>query len=158
MTDERTPRDLETRDAEYDDSDNWVPPDNLPTPNPVEGWHFRWVRAAQLGQADNTNVSKRMREGYVPVKAADVPELMLVSDLDGRFGNQGGVEVGGLVLCKVPAEKLAARERYHANKANQQMAGVDHSLLRENDPRMPMDKLGDVIERTSRTSNFGTGE
>ena len=63
-----------------------------------------------MGQSDNTNVSRSMREGWMPVKAEDHPELELVSDLDSRF--VGNVEVGGLLLCKAPAEKMQARTEH----------------------------------------------
>jgi hypothetical protein len=103
-----------------------------------------------MNNADNTNVSRQMREGYVAVKAEDHPELMLFSDQDGRF--KGNVEVGGLLLCKIPVEVAKQREAYYGNMAQQQMESVDNNLMRENDPRMPLLKP----ERSSRTT-FGRG-
>jgi hypothetical protein len=37
----------------------------------------RWIATHVLGEAQNTNVSTQMREGWEPVKAVDHPELML---------------------------------------------------------------------------------
>jgi hypothetical protein len=55
-------------------------------------------------QPDNTNVSKRFREGWEPVRAEDHPELQIMSDHKSEWGEKGGIEVGGLLLCKAPEE------------------------------------------------------
>ena len=146
---DRTPRDLETRDHEYRPT-SWKPPSILPDPKPEPGYVYRWVRPSMMNNADNTNVSKQLREGYVPVRAEDHPELMLYSNQDGRF--KGNVEVGGLLLCKIPEHMAKQREAYYGNMAQQQMESVDNNLMRENDPRMPLLKP----ERSSRTT-FGRG-
>ena len=146
---DRTPRDLETRDQEYRPT-SWKPPSILPDPKPEPGYVYRWVRTSMMNNADNTNVSKQLREGYVPVRAEDHPELMLYSNQDGRF--KGNVEVGGLLLCKIPEHMAKQREAYYRNMAQQQMESVDNNLMRENDPRMPLLKP----ERSSRTT-FGRG-
>ena len=122
----------------------------LPTPEPRDGLKFRWVRTASLGQADMTNVSRRFREGYVPVKATDFPELKIMSDLDSRFPEN--VEVGGLLLCSIPADLAEDRTYGQAEDANAQMDAVDRNYLRESDPRMPVLRP----ERSSRTT-FGKG-
>ena len=146
MAEERTPRSGDDRQVEERKSDSWVPPSVLPTPAPQDGWVFRWVRTSTLGNADNTNVSQKFREGWEPVRAEDHPELMLESDINSRF--QGNVEVGGLLLCKAPEAKMAARTKHFQQVADQQMASVDNNYLRENDPRMPMLQP----ERSSRTT------
>ena len=89
-----------------------------------------------------------MREGWVPVKSDDHPEMQVMSDLNSRF--VGNIEVGGLLLCKAPQEEMDKRQEYYQQVAAQQMESVDNSFLRENDPRMPMLKP----DRTTRTS-FG---
>ena len=81
MATERTPRENDTRKEEqYRSDDSWSPASILPTPKEQDGWTFRWIRTSILGQSDNTNVSRSMREGWIPVKAEDHPELELVSD------------------------------------------------------------------------------
>jgi hypothetical protein len=55
----------------------YTPSSALPDPTPEPGYVYRWIATHVLGQADPTNVSKKMREGWEPVKAADHPELML---------------------------------------------------------------------------------
>jgi hypothetical protein len=103
-----------------------------------------------VGQSDNTNVSMKFREGWVPVKAEDHPELHVMNDHDSKF--PGNIEIGGLLLCKAPEEVAQARNRHYEDLAAQQMQSVDQGFMRENDPRMPVLKP----ERTSRTT-FGRG-
>jgi hypothetical protein len=146
---DRTPRTMTSRDAEARE-EAWKPQGMLPVPEPRDGLKFRWVRTASLGNADMTNVSRRFREGYVPVKASEFPELQVLSDVDSRFPEN--IEVGGLLLCSIPAEKATKRTLAQANIAQAQMAAVDQNYLRESDPRMPVLKP----ERSSRTS-FGRG-
>ena len=114
-------------------------------PTPIKGWAFRWIRTSSLGQADNTNVSQKMREGWIPVKAEDHPELKVMSDVDSKF--KGNVEVGGLLLCKIPEEEITKRANYYSNLAQNQMDAVDNSFLREENPVMPL-----IKDRSSRTT------
>jgi len=109
---------------------------------------FRWVRTSTLGHADNTNVSQKFREGWVPVKAEDHPELEVMSDIDSRF--QGNIEIGGLLLCKQPEANAEAREAHYQQVADSQMESVDNNFLKQNDPRMPVLNP----ERSTRTT-FG---
>jgi hypothetical protein len=146
----RTLRDKETREAEKREQ-SWKPSSLLPVPLPQPGYAFRWIRTSSFGTPDNKNVSSRIREGWEPVKAADHPELQIMSDRDSRFPD--GVEVGGLLLCKTAVENVTARTKYYEKRAADQMSSVDNNYLRENDPRMPLLRP----ERKSRTT-FGSGE
>jgi len=139
----RTPRDLAARDK----TTRYVyqPASALPDPTPEPGYAFRWVATHLLGQADPTNVSKKMREGWEPVKVEDHPELRMVGT------TSGNVEIGGLMLCKIPVEMARARDEYYANQSQAQMQSVDNNYMRDNDPRMPLFK-------ESRTKvSFGKG-
>ena len=138
------------RQAEARPTDSWMPQSSLPVPEPKDGWVFRWIRTSSLGRTDNTNVSRQFREGWEPVKAEDHPELKIMSDHNSQF--KGNVEVGGLLLCKAPAEKMESRKKYFQELADRQIEGVDRSFLRENDPRMPLLNP----ERSTRTT-FGRG-
>jgi len=99
MSEERTPRTNTTRTVEQRPTDSWKPASILPDPKPQDGYVFRWIKTALLGQSDNTHVSKMFREGWEPVRAEDHPELMLESDIGSQF--KGNIEVGGLLLCKL---------------------------------------------------------
>lgn len=148
MAEQRTKRASEAREVGTRKSDSWKPASVLPTPEPQDGWVFRWVRTSTLGKADNTNVSQKFREGWEPVRSEDHPELEVMSDIDSRF--EGNIEIGGLLLCKAPAEQMQQRQDYYSQVAEGQMESVDNNFLRENDPRMPVLKP----ERSSRTT-FG---
>ena len=145
---ERKPRETETRDS-VEREKSWEPPQVLPDPKPQDGYVFRWIRTAILGNVDNVNASKRFREGWEPVRAEDHPELMLETDRDSKF--KGNIEVGGLLLCKTSKENVDARNQYYAEMSKRQIDSVDHNYMRESDPRMP--KLNE-----SRSSvSFGGG-
>jgi hypothetical protein len=145
---DRTPREMEARTTETRPA-AWAPPDLLPEPRPEPGFTFRWIRTSSMGEADPTNVSRQFREGWVPVRAEDHPELMLMANPTTRF--VGNVEVGGLLLCKIPASTLQQRADYYANLTAQQMHSVDNNFMRESDNRMPLFR-----ERNSKTT-FGRG-
>jgi hypothetical protein len=148
---ERTPRSHETRTEDVrEQSDSWVPSSILPTPDPQDGWVFRWVRTSVLGQSDNPNVSQKFRDGWIPVRAEDHPELKIQTDINSQF--KGNLEVGGLLLCKAPKEKMDARNKHYQDLAQKQMESVDNNYMRENDPRMPLLRP----EKSTRTT-FGKG-
>lgn len=115
---------------------SWKPPNLLPDPNPREGVVYRWVRTSTMGISDATNVSTRMREGWEPVPAEEVPELQIMSDKNSRF--PGNVEVGGLLLCRNSVENSNDRRRYYEGVAQNQIRAMDQALMRESDPRMPL--------------------
>ena len=133
----RKPRELETRETETR-SKTWEPASTLPDPAPQDGWVFRWIRTSMVGSPDNTNVSKRRREGWEPVRAEDHPELQIMSDHKSEWGEKGNIEVGGLLLCKAPEEVVEQRREYFKKHADSQMQAVDNNYMRENDPRMPV--------------------
>ncbi len=143
----RTPRDLTSREKTA--RAVYVPPSALPDPTPEPGYVYRWVATHVMGQSDPTNVSKKMREGWEPVKAADHPELMLMAD------KNGNVEIGGLMLCKMAKEQAQARDEYYAKQAQAQMDSVDNHFMRNNDPRMPL--FSDRKSTTTSGRGFGSG-
>jgi hypothetical protein len=147
--DTRQPREIDTRET-YERPKQWAPASALPEIKPIPGWKFRWVRVSMVGQADPTNVSKRMREGWEPVKATDHPELKLYADQNPRFTDS--VEIGGLILCKTPEEFVEQRSRYYSQQTQSQTDAVDNSFMKENDARMPLFK-----DKRSTTS-FGNGK
>jgi hypothetical protein len=133
----RTDRELQSRErTSRSNNYSYKPASQLPDPNPQDGYTFRWVRTAIMGQSDSRNVSTQRRDGYEPVRAEDHPELML--SMDHHSGASGNVEIGGLMLCKAPTEKIEARQAYYEDVNNQQIRSVDNSFMRENDPRMPL--------------------
>jgi len=148
MAENRTPRDITSREktARY----VYTPSSALPDPTPEPGYVYRWVATHVLGQSEPTNVSRKMRDGWEPVKAADHPELMITG-----HAVTGNVEVGGLMLCKMPEERMQAMAAYYEKQASNQMESVDNHLMRNNDPRMPL--FAERKSTISRGSGFGTG-
>jgi len=55
------------------------------------------------------------------------------------------VEIGGLLLCKMPEERVKQRRAYYDNMNKAQMDGVDNSFLRERDGRSNMDMFTEKI-------------
>jgi hypothetical protein len=145
---ERTKREVETREATSRKKE-WQPADLLPSPNPIEGYSFRWVRKSIMGESDPTNTSRSFREGWEPCRLDDHPELAL--SVDAGTQNSGLVEIGGLLLCKMPVEMVEQRNAYYRRRADADAESVDAALMRENDARMPLFK-------ESKTSvSFGKG-
>jgi hypothetical protein len=102
-----------------------------------------------LGSGDPSNISSKLREGYEPCKEEDYPELMMHASTDGRF--KGNIEIGGLVLCRIPAEFMDQRDAHFAKINKAQMESVDNTYMKDNDPRMSK-----FAERSSKVT-FGTG-
>jgi len=145
----RLSRELDSRVMTMARPTEWRPPDVLPAPEPRPGWSHRWVRISMLGAADPSNISSKFREGYEPCRAEDYPELMMHETQDGRF--KGNIEVGGLLLCRIPEEFISQRDAYFAKQTKAQMDSVDNTFMRDNDPRMQK-----FSERKSEV-RFGSG-
>ena len=144
----RAPREADSRTVSYRPQ-SWRAPEALPNPDHRPGWKHRWVRLSTLGEADPGNISSKLREGYEPCKAEEYPELMMHATTEGRF--QGGIEMGGLLLCRIPEEFMEQRADYYANQNKAQVNSVDNNFLRDSDPRMPL-----FSEKQTKVT-FGSG-
>jgi hypothetical protein len=114
---------------------------------------YRWLRTSFLGMEDPSNMSKKMREGWEPVSSKEHPELAMYQDPRFRSDTSTLVEVGGLILARLPKERAEARRQYYADLTNQQMQSVDQQLANEQtDSRMPI-----FNNRTTKVSRFGRG-
>lgn len=148
MAENRLDRELNTREK-VTRKRSWRRPETLPTPEPQDGWGFKWVRVATRGNPDPTNVTSKLREGWEPVRASDHPEIELAIVENERF--KDNIVIGGLMLCKAPQELIDERNGYYQDQANSQMRSVDNNLMRESDPRMPI-----FNDRRSKVT-FGRG-
>ena len=79
----------------------------------------------------------------------EYPEMMVHATQDGQF--KGNIEIGGLLLCRIPTEFLVQRAEYYGKQNQAQVDSVDNQFMRESDPRMPLFR-----QRESRVS-FGSG-
>jgi hypothetical protein len=129
--------------------ESWRAPEVLPSPDARPGWRHRWVRVSITGQSDPSNVSSKLREGYEPCKAEDYPEMMMHASTEGRF--KGNIEVGGLLLCRIPEEFMEQRTDHYAQQNKAQVESVDNNFLRQSDARMPL-----FAEKSTKVS-FGSG-
>jgi hypothetical protein len=145
----RKGREADSRDVTFKRPEMWRPPETLPMPDERPGWSHRYIRVSTQGAPDPSNISSKLREGYEPCKADEYPELMVHAALEGRF--KGGIEVGGLVLCRIPSEFMKQRSAYYDQQNRAQSESVDNNFLRENDPRMPL-----FADRKSKVT-FGSG-
>jgi len=148
MAENRINRELESREKKTRKR-SWSRPETLPTPDSQDGWSFKWVRVSTRGNADPTNVTSKLREGWEPVRASDHPEIELAIVENERF--KDNIVIGGLMLCKAPQELVEERNGYYQDQANSQMRSVDNNLMRESDPRMPI-----FNDRRSKVT-FGKG-
>ena len=148
MAENRTTRELETR-SKTERPKTWQPASTLPEPDKQPGYAYRWIRVSMVGQADASNVSSKLREGWEPVNIEEQPQFKMLVDANSRF--KDNIEVAGLLLCKIPEELMDQRREYFAKKNRAQIESVDNNFMRENDPRMPLFR-----EKQSKTS-FGKG-
>jgi hypothetical protein len=148
MAENRTPRDNVSREKQA--RAVYVPPTALPDPTPEPGYVYRWVATHVLGQHEPTNVSRKFRDGWEPVKAVDHPELMIAGS-----EKTGNVEIGGLMLCKMSAERARSRDDYYDQQAQNQMESVDNHFMRNNNPMMPL--FAEKKSSVSRGAGFGSG-
>ena len=63
----RAPRSADTRESL--ESRKPCSPSTLETPEPPEGYEYRWIRAEIANQPDKKNVMSRLREGFELVRA-----------------------------------------------------------------------------------------
>ena len=148
MAENRLDRELSVREKKVRRR-AWTRPETLPSPTPEAGYEFHWVRVSTQGQTDSTNVSSKLREGWEPCLAKDHPEIVMVSIEQERF--KENVVIGGLMLCKAPAEMVEERNAYYSEHTKAQMRSVENNLMRESDPRMPI-----FNDRKSKVT-FGKG-
>ena len=132
---DRSPRSAESRDK-TSRRKPWQPPSLLDAPPPPQGYVYRWIRESMIGQNDPANMSKRIREGWEPVRAEDHPDFEAPSIDDGKHA--GVIGVGGLILAKIPKETVEERRAYYQNVADQQIQAVDNDLMRESNQVMPI--------------------
>ncbi len=148
MAENRTPRQVESRQQQMRPQ-QWKPPELLPEPDKQAGFEYRWIRVATLNNADPRNFSAKLREGWEPVRIEEQPHFSLLVDPNSRY--KDNVEIGGLLLCKSPTEFVAQRNAYYKQQSDHQMEAVDNTLMRQNDPRMPL------FNERKMTSSFGKG-
>jgi len=102
-----------------------------------------------MDKADPRNLSSKIREGWEPVRIEEQPKFKLLADPDSRF--KDNIEIGGLLLCKIPSEFMQQRAEYVRRQTQSQTDAVDNSLMRQSDARMPL------FKDSKSSTTFGRG-
>lgn len=97
----RQTRDSGTREANTR-SMKWKRGSRLPDPNPHPDWEYHWVMTSVMGEAVPSHTNGMLADAWEPVKAEEVPEV--TAKLLRNMSKDGGVETGGLLLCRMPKE------------------------------------------------------
>lgn len=110
----------------------------LPHPPKIPGWHCCWLTTT----SSYDPIHKRMRLGYVPVSADDVPGFDTFRMKAGEFA--GCVSCNEMVLFKVPEETYQAimREFHH------KMPREEEEALKAQIIRGEKDSGGAPLEKT----------
>ena len=148
MAENKLTRDMENREFE-ERPKQWMPPELLPEPDKQAGFTYRWIRVSMLNAADPRNISAKLREGYEPVSIEEQPKFKLLANRDGVW--KDNIEIGGLLLTKIPTSMVQQREKYYATQTKQQTEAVDNNLMRQSDPRMP------IYKENRSSTTFGKG-
>ena len=131
----------------------WTPPSSLDAPAAPQGYVQRWIRTESMGFMDSANVSKKLREGWVFLRAdtllSEIGENEYPRIHDGKYA--GLIGVGGLVLARIPEEIARSRTDYFKKISADSITAVDNDLMKEQHPGMPIN-----IDRQSRVT-FGGG-
>ena len=142
-------RGLKERNPEEFRKYQWKPSEALPMPKAPPGWHYRYIRKSIGAWQDVQNFGRAMREGWVTVPLTDHPEMECSINPDAK--NSGMIEIGALILCKIPLEIKEQMDSYDRKMTDRQMEAVDSNLMKANDPRMPL-----FAERETKVT-FGRG-
>ena len=127
----------------------WTPPSSLDAPPAPDGFRHRWIRAESLGFQDTKNVSARLREGFVLVRADEYPDSQYPVITDGKYA--GVIGVGGLLLARISEEIAKQRAAYIESLSKGQDEAVEHDLMKEQHKSMPIN-----VDRQSRVTFGGT--
>jgi len=127
----------------------WTPPSSLDAPPAPDGFRHRWIRAESLGFQDTKNISARLREGFVLVRADEYPDTQYPVITDGKYA--GVIGVGGLLLARISEEIAKQRAAYIDNLSKGQDEAVEHDLMKEQHKSMPIN-----VDRQSRVTFGGT--
>lgn len=133
MSTQKTTR--KSREAE-DRVKHWTPPEKLATPEPPEGYKYRWVRRELSGDDEDGNVYRRIREGYVVVHSEEIEGFSVDEVREGRY--TGVVRSGDLILMKAPDHIIEERTAHYAKQARLMQKSVDRELDKEGTDDMPI--------------------
>ena len=125
----RKSRESETHDKQAR-RQPWRPVRKLETPQPPEGYEYRWIRESRLGVEDKANVARRIREGWELVRGSDLPDEYSYPIAEtGRHA--GLVYSEGLLLAKIPTETREERNAYYEDQTARKKDALDNNMFNE---------------------------
>ena len=125
----RKSRESETHDKQAR-RQPWRPVRKLETPQPPEGYEYRWIRESMLGVEDKANVARRIREGWELVRGSDLPDEYSYPIAEtGRHA--GLVYSEGLLLAKIPTETREERNAYYEDQTARKKDALDNNMFNE---------------------------
>ena len=119
-------RETETRD--------WKRPGALPEPDRQPGFEYRWIRQSMFHKIDPSNWASSRTEGWEPVTVTEQQHMNILRTDESK--NKDTIEIGGLVLCKMPDRMHQQREDYYSNIRDRQKESIARQYMEDNDPRM----------------------
>lgn len=91
----------------------------LPTPPQIPGWHCCWLTTSSTYDS----VQKRMRLGFVPVTAEDLPGFEVGGQSSAQFG--GAISCNEMVLFKIASDRYnAIMNLFHHRRPMEEETGV----------------------------------
>ena len=127
----------------------WTQPSSLDAPKPPKGFRHKWIRAESVGFDDTKNITGKLRSGWVLVRADEYDGQDYPVVKDGKYS--GIIGVGGLLLARIPEELAKQRDEYYRKQTEARDEAIDHDLLKEQHPSMPIN-----IDRQTRVTFGGT--
>lgn len=168
---DRSPR-SETRTQEIREDGTWVYPaaqagdkkipEEFRDEMKAKGFHLRWIRFKLNGEADIKNIQKRVREGFMLVKADEVASYMPHIEILPKFGRLDETDLvvdGDLALAKIPLFKLRARQQYFGQVTKAKSDAIDQMLGKasvQGTPHMPI--YNDSSSRVTTGGKPATGQ
>lgn len=136
----------------------YLPPGQLPSVRNNPDWTVRWVRYLIKNAADPKNISKQLRDGYIPVPYEHRAEVLVDPD-SVSVSASGNIEIGDVVLCKRAIERSMARKQYYADKTMESIRGAKNSAQKAVDNRrygsISDDSETSFEARRGRMNEFG---
>jgi hypothetical protein len=117
----------------------WRPASSLEAPPAPRGMVLRWVRDRLGNSEDPKNLSRKMREGWVPYLLKDAPGDYLPPEV-GKSSVGETIRVGDLVLCMMPVETYRARTNHYRAKAERQKKATEEKFRSSEDSRLPIER------------------
>lgn len=131
MSRNRVSREQETRAAEQPNevyADQWESPQMLDTKKipPRPGYVQRWIRTKLRSEDDQTNVFKKINQGWSPRKLDSVPKGSFIPNID--FDGVNVIGIHGMILMERPAETHERHAEYNRGITRSQMDAVQHDV------------------------------